>query len=92
MSISFRISKRDAKQVSAIVERVTALIPGACAMVVQMDLVATHANGCPLDFEALKAADDFNLVHDIVGIGRHLDRVSGKLTGGFRPRFARRAA
>ena len=53
-----------------------------------MDLCATHANGCPMNFEKLRAADDFNLLHDVAGIYRHMDRGTGKLTNFFRPRCA----
>lgn len=55
-----------------------------------MDIVATHANGTPLRFRALAEADDFNLLHDLVGIAEHIDRRTGKLTGHFRPRYARK--
>lgn len=60
---------------------------GAIRLNVVMDLLATHANGCPLDFERMAAADDFNLTHDVISIGRHLDRDTGKLGNGFLPRF-----
>lgn len=55
----------------------------------QMNLSATNANGCKLDFDKLLAADDFNFMHDITGINRHLDRETGKLGGCFLPRCAR---
>lgn len=58
---------------------------------IEMDLIATHANGCPLDLARMAEADDFNLMHDVGGIGRHLDRDTGKLTGHFRPRFTRKS-
>jgi hypothetical protein len=58
----------------------------------EMDLVATHANGNPLRLDALLAADDFNVIHDVFGIRRHLDRETGKLTNCFRPRFSDCAA
>ncbi len=55
---------------------------------VQMDIAATHLNGCPLRLADLLAADDFNFSHDVFGIRRHLDRETGKLTGHFLPRFS----
>ncbi|MFG1462099.1 hypothetical protein V5F77_04295 [Xanthobacter sp. DSM 24535] len=55
-----------------------------------MDLVATHANGCPMDFERLLAADDFNFTHDFTGIVNCLDRTTGRLGNSFHPRFARK--
>jgi hypothetical protein len=59
---------------------------------ITMDLIATHANGCPLDFRRLSEADDFNLMHDVGGIGSHIDRETGELTNCFRPRFAAKSA
>jgi len=57
---------------------------------IDMDVVATHCNGNPLRLADLLKADDFNLLHDISGIARHLDRETGKLGGHFRPRFSQR--
>lgn len=59
---------------------------------ISMDLAATHANGCPMDFDRLLAADDFNFAHDYCGIARHIDRETGQLTDHFLPRFAKREA
>lgn len=56
----------------------------------EMDIAATHANGCRLNLDALLAADDFNFAHDVFGICRHLDRDTGQLGGCFRPRLAAR--
>ncbi len=54
-----------------------------------MDLGAVHSNGCPLEFSALLAMDLTPFVEDIFGIGKNLDRATGKLLNGFRPRCAR---
>lgn len=59
---------------------------------IEMDLLATHANGCHLDFERMESADDFNLMHDVGGIYRHIDRETGRLTGCFLPRFHKHEA
>jgi hypothetical protein len=59
---------------------------------IQMDLTAVHANGCPMDFKKLESFDDFNFMHDIVGIRDCLDRRSGKLLRNFSPRASRRGA
>lgn len=53
-----------------------------------MDLEACHSNGCPLRLAEMEQADDFNLMHDIGGIGNNLNRKTGKLHEGFLPRFA----
>lgn len=55
-----------------------------------MDLAACHANGTPMDFERLLAADGFNFWHDVGGIARHLDRGTGQLANHFLPRFAQK--
>lgn len=57
-----------------------------------MDLEACHCNGCPLDLEGLRdLSRDVDLVHDVAGIGRYLDRETGKLTSAFTPRYAARS-
>lgn len=55
----------------------------------EMDLTATHLNGNPLDLEKFLAAPDFDFIHDIDGIARHLDRETGKLGDCFSPRCSR---
>ena len=55
---------------------------------IQMSLEACHCNGCPLRLADLEQADDFNLMHDIVGIGSHINQCTGKLERWFLPRFA----
>lgn len=54
----------------------------------EMDVLATHLNGCPLKLEELANADDGNFGHDVFGIRRFIDRTTGQLTGCFCPRFA----
>lgn len=56
----------------------------------RMDVVACHANGNPLRLNDLLVADDFNFLHDISGICRHLNRETGALGDGFSPRFSQR--
>ena len=53
----------------------------------EMDIIACHANGCPLRLADLLIADDFNFSHDVFGIMRHLDRDTGQLKDCFVPRF-----
>ena len=52
----------------------------------QMDLIACHANGCPLDLKKLAEFDTFNLMHDVIGIMNHIDRKNGSLSDHFLPR------
>lgn len=53
-----------------------------------MDLGICITNGCPLDLDRLLAAEGFYFYRDIMGIYRHLNRLTGKLEDGFLPRYA----
>lgn len=89
--ISFNLhSQREARLISKIVSRVASIDPKVNRMCVNMDITATHCNGTPLDLEGLLAFDEFNFRHDVFGICRHLNRRTGKLENGFRPRCAQK--
>lgn len=99
--ISFEISDEDARHRDASLNRAAAVFAQAGRpfdrLHHSMNLTACHANGCPLDFAGLAAADDFNIMHDVIGIDVNLDRdddsvTSGKLLNHFLPRFARKHA
>lgn len=89
----FETSKSDGDLIRQIVERVKRF----CAeqgidydpLTCDMDITATHANGCPLDLAKLLAAPDFDFVHDVFGIRRHINRETGQLERLFLPRCAR---
>lgn len=53
-----------------------------------MDIEAVHAE-IGLRLSDFLNADDENFAHDVVGIQRHIDRQSKKLTDFFLPRFAK---
>lgn len=59
------------------------------AIDVELDLLAAHANGCPLRLNDMLGADDFQFAHDIYGIARNLDRKCGRLINCFVPRYAK---
>ena len=88
--VSFDISRADKDLVFAIVERAERLGWKGDRLSTIMDLTACAANGCPVDFDRLYEADDFNLMHDVAGVARHIDRGTGKLLNCFLPRFASR--
>ena len=93
MTVSFDIPKADAKTITQIINRAVELSPDHGwtpddRLSLVMDLTATHANGCPMDFDRLLEADDFNFSHDVFGIMRHIDRATGELGDHFLPRFA----
>jgi len=54
------------------------------------DVSQVHAGSCPLDLQRLLKASDFDFLHDIFGIKKHLDRRIGRLRNNFRPRTAKR--
>lgn len=59
-----------------------------------MDLTAADGvNGnTALDWDRLIAADDFNFLHDVFGISKHINRNTGRLGGHFLPRFTLKEA
>lgn len=54
----------------------------------RMDLEATSLV-VDLDWKAWLEADEFNFLHDLIGIYNHLNRETGKLDNCFLPRFAK---
>jgi len=54
------------------------------------DLKTVHQS-VPMDFHALCAAGDFNLIHDVFGIHNNLNRETGQLENCFVPRFTVKA-
>jgi hypothetical protein len=54
----------------------------------EMDITATHCNGCPLDLEKFLAAPDGDFGHDVFGIRHHINRRTGELENMFLPRCA----
>ena len=86
--LNWKSSREDALAIGRIVEKAATLVPKLKAFAVAMDLTACHLHGCPLDLAAMESGSDLDLLHDFVGIARHLDRQTGKLTDCFLPRFA----
>lgn len=70
-------------------ERIAGKPRGYKRINLMMDLMAADGvNGNrALDWDRLLEADDFNFLHDIGGISRHMNRDTGELTGFFLPRF-----
>jgi len=53
----------------------------------EMDLCAVHTWSVPLDFERMMTANKADLLHDMTGIQKYIDRDRGVLTEGFVPRL-----
>lgn len=80
----------DSELILRIVDRAQLHFPDRERRHIYTDIVAVIAGGVPLRLEDWLAADDFNFVHDIVGIERHLNRQTFQLMQCFTPRFAQR--
>ena len=88
---SFDVSISDGKKIDQIVVRAAGLLGDdtiGSRLDLSMDLTACHANGCPLDLDALLQAERYDFVHDVAGIARHIDRTTGTLRNCFSPRYA----
>ena len=90
--MDFTATTKEIETVRKIVDRIQTIpaIGKRDRMDWTMDLLATHANGNPMDFDKLLGFDDFNFRHDIYGIHRHLDRATGQLRDCFSPRASAR--
>jgi hypothetical protein len=82
--ISFEVTQEESDMIQAIVERANV----KDKLSLHMTLAACHANGNPLDFKRILAADNFNFWHDVGGIVKHLNQETGKLEGCFCPRMS----
>lgn len=53
-----------------------------------MDITACHVNGMPLELEKLKAAPTLDFMHDVFGIRKNINRITGTIENCFVPRCA----
>jgi hypothetical protein len=86
--MNMKTTEEDRGKIDRIMERACDLDERIDPLSLHMDLTATHLNGCPLNLEDLSETTDANLMHDVYGIMQHLNRNTGKLEGGFTPRYA----
>lgn len=93
MAIRFDCSKEELD----LIHQIVALSEDACRdygipfgnrLNAVMDVTACHMNGCPLDLQKLLNFPDPDLLHDMMGICKHLDRTTGQLQNHFLPRSA----
>lgn len=83
-----RLSKQDARRICNIIKKYSRHIDDHISA--EMDLIACHIHCVPLDLEAMESGPVFDVLHDIAGIGRHLDRHKLELRDCFWPRFAKK--
>jgi len=88
MAINWSSTKEDDQIISEIVNRASNILEIGITdkMSLSMDITAVHLNDTNLDLKKLLAFDEFNFVHDVVGIMNHINRNNGKLTNCFLPR------
>jgi hypothetical protein len=86
--MNLKTTLQEALMIGKIVKRALTFMPGLDPLTMNIDVAATHANGCPLDLPALLSAPDLDFLHDICGIREHIDRETGRLTDCFIPRSA----
>lgn len=86
--IRFDTTPEDTKTIHKIVARACKEFPGHDPISLAMDLSAAHLNGCPLDLARLLSAAPGDFGHDVNGINRFIDRLTGELTECFLPRCA----
>lgn len=93
MEVSFDVSAHDRQTIRQIANRAMAASRkhklGLRKLETEMDVMAVHANGTPLDLNKFLDADEFNFAHDLMGIVNTLDRETGQLRNFFLPRCAR---
>lgn len=73
---------------SKIAKRAIKLIGKGSVQSFAMNLQAVHTHGCKLKLEELLKSRDSDILHDVFGIDKHIDRDTGKLCDCFWPRFA----
>lgn len=90
---NFKVSDADAELINKIASRVrkNAIVKNKMypeKVTLLMDLTAVHVT-TPLRLKDMLEGSEFDLIHDIGGIYRNLDRETGKLMNCFLPRFAK---
>jgi len=99
-AINWKCSDEDARVISEIARKARLASAKHNFIIDQaktaMDITAWHLNEAPLDLLALCDAKECDLLHDVLGIQRHISRSTGKRKRGnahlFSPRYTRRAA
>jgi hypothetical protein len=96
MTVSFTTTAPEQAQITRIAKRWMAMLrasnmrPSYDIIDVRMDLSAIVAQGqMTLDLTMLERSDEFDFLHDMAGIHRHMDRTTGLLMDHFIPRAAR---
>jgi hypothetical protein len=89
-NINFTTTREDAEIITAIVSRAVKEDSRLDPTTLMMDLSAANANDCGLRLADFLAAPDYDFLHDVYGIYRHMNRETGKLEGCFIPRYIKK--
>ena len=87
--------RKEMQAILKVIERAQTLVPDFLKtrsypqMDMLLDLEAVNSSGDGLDFEKLIKFDDFNFLHDILGIRKHINRETGELEDCFLPRCSK---
>lgn len=88
MSVNWdKITDEEMEVVDKIVKRLSKLRKIPDTLNAQMDISAAHISN-PLRLNDLLSANDFNFLHDVIGIMNNIDRNKGILMNGFLPRYS----
>jgi hypothetical protein len=94
MTLFVTTTIEDTALIEQIADRIVAdpdVSPYSSKMAAMIEIILTHCNGTPLDLPALLTAEPASFWHDVVGIARHLDRDTGKLSASFMPRHVQKS-
>lgn len=83
------LTKENAEIAAKIARRAVEINPEIDQLTIQMDISAASIQN-DFDFERLLEFDEFNFMHDVIGINKHLNRDTGEITQGFLPRCGKR--
>lgn len=87
-----KTTKKENALIIAIAKRAYKLLGDLSLTVTQLNMyvAATHIYSGPLNLQRLLDSDDSDMIHDLSGIMRHLNKETGELTDCFVPRCNRK--
>lgn len=86
--VNWKATKKEAELIFSIAKRAIKENSQLNLTTVNMDITATHCNGCKLKLQELLDADNFNFFHDVYGIMQNVSRRTGRLQNCFLPRYS----
>lgn len=88
MNPNWDVPEREQQLIDVIMRR--AALESESRLHHEMSLIACHNHACELDLERMAGWHrPIDVIHDVFGIHRHLNKETLKLEGNFSPRFAK---